>query len=97
VKAKKVVLATGPTRGMLPACRPDDTILTNYEILRLPEMRESLVVVGSGRGGRGVCVHLSRASARRYDPSKMLPRVVPVEDEEISRSCCGSSRSAAST
>ena len=44
VKAKKVVLATGSDARMLPGYQADDTILTNYEILKIAEMPKSLVV-----------------------------------------------------
>ena len=38
VKAKKVVLATGSDARMLPGYQADETILTNYEILKIAEM-----------------------------------------------------------
>jgi len=33
---------------MLPGLQADETILTNYEILKIDQMPKSLVVVGSG-------------------------------------------------
>jgi dihydrolipoamide dehydrogenase len=51
VKAKKVVLATGSDARMLPGYKPDETILTNYEILKIDEAPKSLVVIGSGAVG----------------------------------------------
>ena len=45
VKAKKVVLATGSDARMLPGYKADETILTNYEILKIAEMPKSLVVI----------------------------------------------------
>jgi len=41
VKAKKVVLATGSDARMLPGLKADETILTNYEILKIAEMPKS--------------------------------------------------------
>ena len=51
VKAKKVVLATGSDARMLPGYKPDDTILTNMEILKIDHVPKSLVVIGSGAVG----------------------------------------------
>ena len=51
VKAKNVVLATGSDARMLPGYKADDTILTNYEILKIEQMPKSLVVIGSGAVG----------------------------------------------
>ncbi len=51
VKAKKVVLAMGSDARMLPAYQADDTILTNMQILTLPKMPKSLIVIGSGAVG----------------------------------------------
>src|SRR5580658_211246 len=45
VQAKKVVLATGSDARMLPGYKADDRILTNIEILSLPAMPKSLVVI----------------------------------------------------
>ena len=50
VKAKKVVLATGSDARMLPGYKADDTILTNYEILKIDRGAE---VAGGDRFGRG--------------------------------------------
>ena len=36
---------------MLPGYKADETILTNYEILKIAEMPKSLVVIGSGAVG----------------------------------------------
>ena len=50
VKAKKVVLATGSDARMLPGYKADDTILTNYEILKIAGCAE---VAGRDRLGCG--------------------------------------------
>ena len=50
-QAKKVVLATGSDARMLPGYKADDTILTNIEILSLPALPKSLIVIGSGAVG----------------------------------------------
>ena len=84
VKAKKVVLATGSDARMLPGLNADETILTNYEILKIAEMPKSLVVIGSGAVGVEFA-SLFKSFGAEVTILEMLPRVVPVEDEEISK------------
>ena len=84
VKAKKVVLATGSDARMLPGLQADDTVLTNYEILKIAEMPKSLVVIGSGAVGVEFA-SLFNSFGADVTILEMLPRVVPVEDEEISK------------
>jgi dihydrolipoamide dehydrogenase len=84
VKAKKVVLATGSDARMLPGYKADDTILTNYEILKIAEMPKSLVVIGSGAVGVEFA-SIFKSFGAEVTILEMLPRVVPVEDEEISK------------
>ena len=84
VKAKKLVLAMGSDARMLPGYKADDTILTNYEILKIAEMPQSLVVIGSGAVGVEFASVFSSFGAD-VTVLEMLPRVVPVEDEEISK------------
>jgi dihydrolipoamide dehydrogenase len=84
VKAKKVVLATGSDARMLPGYKADDTILTNYEILKIAEMPKSLVVIGSGAVGVEFA-SIFRSFGAEVTILEMLPRVVPVEDEDISK------------
>jgi len=84
VKARNVILATGSEAKMLPGLEPDDRILTNIEILSLKSIPKSLVVVGAGAVG------VEFASIyRSFDCDvtilEMLPRLVPLEDEEISK------------
>jgi len=84
VKAKKVVLATGSDARMLPGYKADDTILTNYEILKIAEMPRSLVVIGSGAVGVEFA-SIFKSFGAKVTILEMLPRVVPVEDEVISK------------
>jgi len=48
---------------LLPGYKADDTILTNIEILALPALPKSLVVIGSGRSASS-----SRPSSRALAP-----------------------------
>ena len=84
VKAKKVVLATGSDARMLPGYKADDTILTNYEILKIAEMPKSLVVIGSGAVGVEFA-SIFKSFGAEVTILEMLPRIVPVEDEDISK------------
>ncbi len=84
VKAKKLVLATGSDARMIPGYTPDDTILTNVEILSLDRMPKSLVVIGSGAVG----VEFASVFNSFNVPVtiiEMADRVVPAEDVEISK------------
>ena len=84
VSAKKVVIATGSDARMLPGYKADDTILTNIEILALPQMPKSLVVIGSGAVGVEFASVFASFGAT-VDIIEALPRIVPVEDEEVSK------------
>ena len=84
VKAKKVVLATGSDARILPGYKPDETILTNYEILKIAEAPKSLVVIGSGAVGVEFA-SIFKSFGADVTVLEVLPRVVPVEDEEISK------------
>jgi dihydrolipoamide dehydrogenase len=84
VKAKKVVLATGSDARMLPGVKADETVLTNYEILKIAEMPKSLVVIGSGAVGVEFA-SIFKSFGAEVTVLEMLPRMVPVEDEEISK------------
>jgi len=84
IKAKNVILATGSEAKMLPGLEADDRILTNIEILSLKSIPKSLIVVGAGAVG------VEFASIfKSFDCDvtllEMLPRLVPLEDEEISK------------
>jgi dihydrolipoamide dehydrogenase len=84
VKAKKVVLATGSDARMLPGYTADETILTNMQILTLPAMIKSLVVIGSGAVGVEFA-SIFKSFGAEVTIIEALPRVVPVEDEDVSK------------
>ncbi|HEY2038842.1 MAG TPA: dihydrolipoyl dehydrogenase [Edaphobacter sp.] len=84
IKAKKVVLATGSDARVLPGYKPDDTILTNYEILKIAAAPKSLIVIGSGAVGVEFA-SIFKSFGAEVTVLEVLPRVVPVEDEEISK------------
>jgi dihydrolipoyl dehydrogenase len=84
VTAKKIILATGSEARLLPGMEPDGkTILTNREILELKQIPKSLVVIGSGAVGVEFASIFNRFGSK-VTILEMLPRAVPLEDEEIS-------------
>jgi dihydrolipoamide dehydrogenase len=84
VQAKNVILATGSEAKMLPGLKADDRILTNIEILALSEVPKSLIVIGAGAVGMEFA-SLFRTFGSEVTIVEFLPRVVPVEDEEVSK------------
>ncbi len=84
LKASSVLLATGSEARMIPGLEPDDSVLTNIEILGLKTMPKSLVVVGAGAVGVEFA-SIFRSFDTEVTILEMLPRLVPVEDEEISK------------
>jgi dihydrolipoamide dehydrogenase len=84
VKAKNVILATGSEAKMLPGLAADDRILTNIEILALEKAPKSLVVIGAGAVGVEFG-SMFRTFGAEVSILEFLPRMVPVEDEEISK------------
>lgn len=84
VKAKAVVLATGSTARMLPGLKPDSQILTNIEVLALSAIPKSLIVIGSGAVGVEFA-SIYKSFGADVTILEMLPRYVPVEDEEVSK------------
>jgi dihydrolipoamide dehydrogenase len=84
VKARNVMIATGSEAKMLPGLKADDRILTNIEILSLPQPPKSLIVIGAGAVGVEFG-SIFRSFGAEVAILEFLPRLVPVEDEEISK------------
>jgi len=84
VKAKNVMLATGSEAKLLPGLKADATILTNIEILDLNAPPKSLIVIGAGAVGVEFA-SIFRSFGTEVTILEFLPRVVPLEDEEISK------------
>ena len=84
LKAKNVILATGSEARMLPGLEANDRILTNIEILSLRDLPKSLVIVGAGAVGVEFA-SIYRSFDCEVTIIEMLPRLVPVEDEEVSK------------
>jgi len=84
VNAKNVILATGSEAKMLPGLVADSSILTNIEILAIDKVPKSLVVIGAGAVGVEFA-SIFRSFGTEVAILEFLPRVVPVEDEEVSK------------
>ncbi|HJZ52136.1 MAG TPA: dihydrolipoyl dehydrogenase [Candidatus Acidoferrales bacterium] len=84
LETTNVLLATGSEARSLPGVEIDGkTVLTNREILLLSEIPKSMIVVGAGAVGVEFA-SIFRTFGTEVTILEALPRVVPLEDEEIS-------------
>ncbi len=84
LQAKNVMLATGSEARLLPGMQAGDRVLTNIEILALPAIPKSLVIVGSGAVGVEFA-SIYNSFGTEVTVLEMLPRIVPLEDEDVSK------------
>jgi dihydrolipoamide dehydrogenase len=85
VEAKNIILATGSEARMLPGLQPDpNLILTNIEILEAQAIPKTIGIIGAGAVGVEFASIFNRFGSK-VTVLEMLPRLVPVEDEEISK------------
>ena len=85
LETKNILIATGSEARMLPGLKPDaEFILTNIEILNLTAVPKSLMIIGAGAVGVEFASMFRRFGAQ-VSVFEMLPRIVPVEDEEVSK------------
>jgi dihydrolipoamide dehydrogenase len=84
IEADNILLVSGSEAKALPGIEPDhQQILTNRSILELPEIPKTLIVVGAGAVGVEFA-SIYNSFGTQVTILEALPRVVPVEDEEIS-------------
>jgi dihydrolipoamide dehydrogenase len=84
IEAKNVLLVSGSEAKSLPGIEPDHKqILTNRSILELPEIPKTLIVVGAGAVGVEFA-SIYNSFGTDVTILEALPRILPVEDEEIS-------------
>src|SRR4029079_3084150 len=82
---KNIIIATGSEARMIPGLQPDpEFILTNIEILNLTAVPKSLIIIGAGAVGVEFA-SIFRRFGTEGTVIEMLPRIVPVEDEDISK------------
>jgi dihydrolipoamide dehydrogenase len=84
IKTKNIIVATGSFARMLPGLQADDRILTNIEVLSLPAIPKSMIIVGCGAVGVEFA-SIYRSFGVEVTLIEALPRLVPVEDEEVSK------------
>jgi len=85
LETKNIIIATGSEARMLPGLEPDpEFILTNIEILNLTAVPKSLIIIGAGAVGVEFASIFKRFGTD-VTVVEMLPRVVPVEDEDVSK------------
>ena len=84
VRARNLIVATGSDAKLLPGLVEDDRVLTNTGILSIPDVPKSLVVIGAGAVGVEFS-SIFRSFGTEVSIVEFLPRLVPVEDEEISK------------
>ncbi|HWD56695.1 MAG TPA: FAD-dependent oxidoreductase, partial [Stellaceae bacterium] len=84
LEAKHIILATGARARALPGIEPDGKLVWTYKEAMVPEeIPESLLVVGSGAIGIEFA-SFYRDLGAEVTVVEVLPRILPVEDEEIS-------------
>jgi dihydrolipoamide dehydrogenase len=85
LETKNILIATGSEARMLPGLKPDaEFILTNIEILNITQVPKSLMIIGAGAVGVEFA-SMFRRFGSEVSIFEMAPRIVPVEDEEISK------------
>ncbi len=85
VQAEHIIVATGSEARSLPGVAFDGkSIVSNREILSMAEVPKTLVVVGAGAVGVEFA-SIFTSFGTQVTIIEALPRVVPLEDEEISK------------
>ncbi len=85
VEAKHIILATGGRSRELPNLKQDGKKVIGYrEAMTLPEMPKSMIVVGSGAIGVEFA-YFYNSMGTKVTIVEFMPRIVPVEDEDISK------------
>src|SRR5581483_3210046 len=85
VEAKHIILATGGRSRELPALKMDGKKVIGYrEAMVLPQQPKSMIVVGSGAIGVEFG-YFYNSMGTKVTIVEFMPRIVPVEDEEISK------------
>ena len=85
VEGKYIVIATGARSRALPSLPMDGKKIIGYrEAMSLPQQPKSMIVVGSGAIGVEFA-YFYNSLGTKVTLVEFLPRLVPVEDEEISK------------
>ena len=85
IAAKHIILATGARARQLPGIEADGKLIWNYREAMVPsEMPKSLLVIGSGAIGIEFASFYKTLGVD-VTVVEMMDRIMPVEDEEISK------------
>ena len=85
VEAKHIIIATGARSRQLPNLPIDGKKVIGYrEAMVLPQQPKSMIVVGSGAIGVEFA-YFYNSMGTKVTIVEFLPRIVPVEDEDISK------------
>lgn len=85
VEGKHIIIATGGRSRELPALKQDGKKIIGYrEAMTLPQQPKSMIVVGSGAIGVEFG-YFYNSMGTKVTIVEFMPRVVPVEDEDISK------------
>ncbi|MBE0674677.1 MAG: dihydrolipoyl dehydrogenase [Bacteroidales bacterium] len=83
--AQHIILATGARSKELPGLKQDGRRIIGYrEAMTLPELPGSMLIVGSGAIGSEFA-HFYQTMGVSVTLVEFLPRIVPNEDEEVSK------------
>jgi dihydrolipoamide dehydrogenase len=84
LKARHIVLATGARARTLPGMEPDGKLIWTYKEALVPDVvPKTLLVIGSGAIGIEFASFFNDLGSD-VTVVEVLPRILPVEDEEIS-------------
>ncbi len=86
IETPRTIIATGARAKFLPGIEPDgDRVITYREAMVLPEVPKSVVVIGAGAIGIEFA-DFWNAFGVEVTVIEFMPRILPIEDEEISAS-----------
>jgi dihydrolipoamide dehydrogenase len=85
VEAANIIIATGGRARQLPSMPIDGKKIIGYrEAMSLPDQPKSMIIVGSGAIGVEFA-YFYNSMGTKVTIVEFLPRIVPVEDEDISK------------
>jgi dihydrolipoamide dehydrogenase len=84
VEAAEVIVASGSAPKLLPGIEQSDRVITSNEALTLGFIPETAVVIGAGAVGLEFA-SLYRSLGAEVTLVEALPRLAPLEDEEVSK------------
>src|SRR6202051_641974 len=85
VEGRHILIATGARSRELPSMKQDGKKIIGYrEAMNLPVQPKSIIVVGSGAIGVEFA-YFYNSIGTKVTIVEFLPRIVPIEDEEISK------------